>query len=111
MTMTMMQTASARWRERKPQLVALVLGLIAAPIISSIAGWQVTAGTARAQVQAGVIETKADICAARARDAVAEPGKLDWSARRDLAGKWSMMPGEKVADSEVQSACTRKLER
>ncbi|MGE0723815.1 MAG: hypothetical protein AB7O45_05545 [Alphaproteobacteria bacterium] len=98
-----MQTASARWRERKPQLVA--------PVVSSIAGWQVTAGTVRALVQAGVIDAKADICAARARGETAEAAKLDWSTRRDLAGRWAMMPGEKATDSEVQSACVRKLER
>jgi hypothetical protein len=101
---------SSLWVERKPQLIALAVGLIAGPLISNYAGWQVTSGSARAQVRAGIVETQATYCEVRARTAVAAPDKLDWSARVDLARKWAVMPGADSADSDVASACERKLQ-
>jgi hypothetical protein len=40
---------------------------------------------------------------------VPDTSKLDYSARNDLAKKWAVMPGATTADSEVTSACARKL--
>jgi hypothetical protein len=87
----------------------LVIGLIAGPFITNIAGWQVLSGTAREQVAASVIEQQATFCAANARLAVADTSKLDYSARNELAKKWAIMPGATTADSAVTSACARKL--
>ncbi len=101
---------SAHWVECKPQVIALAIGLVAGPLISNYLGWQVTSGNARAQVRAGIVEQQATYCDVHARTAVEAPGKLDWSARLELARKWSVMPGTQAAESDVTSACERKLQ-
>ena len=108
MAMTAKHTASA-WESIKPKVMYLVIGLIAGPILTNIAGWQVLSGTARQQVQASVVEQQATFCAANARIAVPDTSKLDYNARNDLAKKWAVMPGATTADSDVTSACARKL--
>jgi hypothetical protein len=72
-------------------------------------GLQMTAGAANAQQRAGIVEQQAQFCEAKARADVAEPGKLDWSARNDLAKKWAVMPGRAEAEAEVTSVCSGKL--
>ncbi len=101
---------SAQWVERKPQLIALAIGLVAGPLISNYLGWQVTSANARTQVRAGIVEQQATYCEVRARTAVEAPGKLDWSARLELARKWAIMPGNEAADSDVANACERRLQ-
>ena len=107
--MTVWQSAASRWDVAKPVVFALAIGLIAGPFISSFAGWQVTTGTARAQLRDGVVEQQAAVCNARARAEVQDPSKLGWSEQRDLAAKWAVMPGTTSAESDVTSACARKL--
>jgi hypothetical protein len=107
-TMTAKNAPSA-WESAKPKVMYLVIGLIAGPILTNIAGWQVLTGTARQQVQASVVEQQATFCAANARIAVADTSKLDYNARTELAKKWAVMPGATTADSDVTSACARKL--
>jgi len=107
--MTVWQSAVSRWDMAKPVVLALGIGLIAGPFISSFAGWQVTTGTARAQLRDGVVEQQAAVCNARARSEVQDPSKLGWSEQRDLAAKWAVMPGATSAESDVTSACARKL--
>ena len=109
MSTTTMQTATARWHTVKPKLIYLVIGLIAGPIITSIAGWQVLSGTARDQTHAGIIEQQATFCAASARIEMPDTSKLDYTARNDLAKKWAVMPGTTTAESDVTNACARKL--
>ncbi len=107
--MSKIQDMKASWEANKPRIVALAVGLVAGPIITSMAGWQVTGGTAREMLRAGVIEQQAIFCEQRARADVKEPGKLEWAARNDLAKKWSVMPGAAAVDSDVTFACARKL--
>jgi hypothetical protein len=109
MSTTTMQTARARWQTVKPKLMYLVIGLIAGPIITSIAGWQVLSGTARDQLHAGIVEQQATFCAANAHTEMPDTSKLDYTGRNDLAKKWAVMPGATVAESDVTSACARKL--
>jgi hypothetical protein len=104
-----MQTAAARWQTAKPKIIYLVIGLIAGPLITNFAGWQVLSGTARDQTRAGIVEFQAVICSTQARTEIADPSKLEWTARSELAKKWAVMPGGTTADSEVASACARKL--
>jgi NADH-quinone oxidoreductase subunit I len=80
--MTMWQSAASKWDMAKPVVFALAIGLIAGPFISSFAGWQVTTGTARAQLRDGVVEQQAAVCNARARAEVQDPSKLGWSEQR-----------------------------
>ena len=108
-TMTTWQTISAKWEAAKPAVYALAIGLVAGPFISNMLGWQVTSGSAQSQARAGVVEQGAMLCEERARREVKDTGKLDWSARSDLAKKWSIMPGSSSADSEIASACARRL--
>lgn len=96
---------------RKPQIIALAVGLVAGPLLCNYAGWTVTSGNARAQVRAGIVEQQATYCDVRARTAEAAPEKLEWRARLELARKWAVMPGSSEdADTEVANACERKLQ-
>jgi hypothetical protein len=56
-----------------------------------------------------VVEQRALICEARARLEVKEPGKLDSSARSELAKKMSTLPGVPEPGWELTSACANKL--
>lgn len=107
--MAMTNTAGYSWETIKPRAFALAIGLVLGPLISNFLGWQVTSGSAQRQLTQAVIEQQALFCEARARTAVKEPGKLDYTARRDLAEKWAVMPGKTSADSGVVNACADKL--
>ena len=109
MSTTTMQTAASRWQTIKPKAIYLAIGLIAGPLVTSVAGLQVLSGTAREQTRAGVVELQAVICAAQARTEVADTSKLEWTARTDLAKKWAVMPGATTADPAVASTCAGKL--
>jgi hypothetical protein len=104
-----MQMLTSRWETARPAAIALVVGLIAGPLISNYAGWQVTSQAAQAQVQAGIVEQQALFCDVRARADVAMPQSLSFDARYDLAKKWAIMPGATEALSGVVSACAGKL--
>src|SRR5918997_804080 len=80
-------------------------GLIAGPIVSGLAGFQVRTSTAQAAARAGVIEQQATFCAERARAASSGTALLDWQGRTDLARKWAAMPGSAIVDPEVGHAC------
>jgi hypothetical protein len=108
MALTSKNTVSA-WESAKPKVMYLVIGLIAGPIVTNIAGWQVLSGTARDRVQASVVEQQATFCAANAHIAMPDTSKLDYTARNELAKKWAVMPGTTTAVSDVTDACARKL--
>jgi hypothetical protein len=112
MMATMSTSATTNsWASIKPRAVALAIGLVMGPFISNFLGWQVTSGSAQAKLAHAVVEQQALFCEARARDDVTEPGKLDYTDRRNLAEKWAVMPGKTSADSAVTSACADRLER
>lgn len=104
-----LQHAKQRWEAARPKVYALAVGLVAGPLISSLAGWQITSRTADAQLKTGLIEQQAAFCQARAHAEVRDTSKLDWDGRQKLAAKWAVMPGAKAADAEVVSACAWKL--
>ena len=108
-TPTMMQSLAARWDRLRPRFWALVLGLVAGPIISNFAGMQTLSSTATQRVQTGLVEQQAQYCDALARAEVKEPGKLDWTARNKLAERFAIMPGATAASYEVTNLCSRKL--
>ena len=111
--MTLLESAASIWKSYKPRVIALVIGLVAGPLLTNFFGYQTTVSTAKAQVRAGIVEQQALYCEARARADVSEPGKLDWNGRTELAKKWTEMPGAKAASAtaypEVESACADKL--
>jgi hypothetical protein len=106
---TNIRTAQAKWQAAKPIVFALAIGLVAGPLISNYIGWQVTRGTAQTQMRENVTEQLAMICATRAKIEVADTGKLDWSARNELAKKWVLVAGAPLADLDVANACARRL--
>ena len=108
-TMTMRQTAAAKWTSAKPVLLGLVVGLIAGPIVSGMAGFQTRSSTAQAAVRASVVEQQAGVCAERARAATPSVAGLGYQARSDLARQWATMPGTTTVDSDVVYACSSKL--
>jgi hypothetical protein len=107
---TMMQTAAAKWAEWKPIAIGAAIGLIAGPIVSGVAGFQIRTSTAEAANRAGIVEQQAMFCAERARGAMPAGAAVpDWNARNELARKWAIMPGAATADPEVVYACSSKL--
>jgi hypothetical protein len=106
---TMAARVAERWKRGKPIVMALGIGLIMGPFISNSPGWQVTSGSAHAQARAGVVEQQDLFCGQKARADVANAGMLDWTARSELAKKWSVTPGAPSTDSDVTSGCAGKL--
>jgi hypothetical protein len=97
------------WHLRKGLVLTFVAGMLVGPFVSSYFGVQVTSRNARAELHNGIVDVKASICNARARIEVKEPGKLDWSARRELAAKFAIIPGFDTVDPAVASLCSDKL--
>jgi hypothetical protein len=109
--MTSLDATPSKLRILKPVAIALAYGLLLGPIISSLAGVQITTIAARAQLKAAVLEQQASFCEAQARGEVTHTGALDWNARYDLAKKWAVLPGAGSADAAVASACAAELAR
>ncbi|MGG5818920.1 hypothetical protein [Falsiroseomonas sp. HW251] len=104
---------ATRWTETKPMLTGLIIGLVAGPIISGFAGFQVRTSTAEAATRSSVVEQQAAFCAERARAATPGSAALDWQARGELARRFATMPGAAAgsADQEVAYACANRLSR
>lgn len=113
-TQSLSDRAAAKWAEMRPWVLGLGIGLVAGPIISAIAGFQVRSSTALAATHASVVEQQAAFCAERARGAQAAAGAtgvLDWQKRNDLARIWAPMPGNAAADPDVVFGCSNLLAR
>jgi hypothetical protein len=108
-TGTMRENAAAKWAKAKPVAIGLAIGLIAGPIISGFAGFQVRTSTAQAAARANVVEQQAGFCAERARAATPNAAALGWQARGELARQWAAMPGSTLVDPDVVYACSGKL--
>ncbi len=98
-----------KWESAKPKVIYLVIGLIAGPVITNLAGWQVLSSTARDQLRAGLVDQQASFCAVNAHIEVPDTSKLDYNARNELAKKWAVMPGATTAEPGVADACAKKL--
>ena len=94
---------------RKPQIIALLVGLVLGPFISGMAGWQVTSATLRSTVENAIVQQQVKFCEVRARAVVADTTKLDYSARYKLAEEWAKMPWQAEARSAVISGCSDGL--
>jgi hypothetical protein len=97
--------------EWKPRILFLVIGLVLGPFITNWLGWQVTAGTMESAVEEAVVAYRAGLCAERARsDSEATSDVLkDYSARRKLAEKWAVLPGEETTLPAVVNECSSRL--
>ena len=100
-------------QEWRPRIFFLVIGLILGPLISSWLGWQVTTGTMEEATEDAVVSYRAGLCVERAQsDPEATPEVLkDFSARRELAKKWAVLPGEEKADAAVTNECNSRLSK
>ena len=54
-TATMREAAAARWAAAKPVALGLAVGLVAGPVISGLAGFQVRTSTAQAAARDGIV--------------------------------------------------------
>jgi len=106
---TLRARAEARWLAIKPIATGLAVGLIAGPIISGFAGFQVRTSTAEAATRAGILEQQAMFCAERARAATPNTAGLGWQQRGELARRHATMPGSTSADPDVVYACSTRL--
>jgi hypothetical protein len=104
-----MKSTMSTWDSIKPKILYLAIGLVAGPVLSGILGLQVLTSTATNQAEAGMVDQQATFCAANAHLETADTSKLDYTARNELAKKHAVMPGGAAADSEVISACSKKL--
>ena len=108
-TATIREAAAAKWTAAKPVVIGLAIGLIAGPIISGFAGFQMRTSTAHTAAHAGIVEQQAAFCAERARAATPNAAALGWPARTELARQWAAMPGTTSVDPDVVYACSGKL--
>ena len=106
---TKWESIASKWQTAKPRVIALAIGLAAGPLLTNYFGLQQTTSSAQMQARAGVVEVQALFCEARARLDNADPAKLDWTARNELAKKWSALPGATETQSDVTSACAGRL--
>jgi hypothetical protein len=102
------QSAGAEWQRIKPRFFALVIGLLAGPVITNLVGLQILTSTAARRAQAGLVEQQAQFCEARARAEVPHPASLDWNGRNELARRFAAMPGA-TATREAAFACALRL--
>jgi hypothetical protein len=105
------QNLAARWAAAKPMVVGLAIGLIAGPIVSGFAGFQVRTSTAAASERASLVELQAEMCAERAKAASPTLDTTNWQVRNDLARQWAAMPGSTAVDQDVVYACSGRLGR
>lgn len=101
--------ASSSWDRMRPLAIALVIGLIAGPILSAVFGWQVLQSTANKRSEQATVAVQAQICAAQARIADPRAADLSWAARGELAERWAVMPGSTESAPGVASACSNML--
>ena len=107
--MAFLDTAKSKWNEKKPVVFALVLGAVAGPFISNSMGWQVTSGASERKAHAATVEQQALFCVERVKATGQIMKNLEYSARKDLADKWGVMPGQVKATYDVTYACSEKL--
>jgi hypothetical protein len=111
MSTTTMVSAASNWGAVKPRLLFLVIGLIAGPEITNVAGWQITSLALQRHVHAAIVAQQALFCEAKARAEVQGTIKLDRIARTELAEKSAVMPGATTTNIDVVRACANKLAR
>jgi hypothetical protein len=107
--MALVQSTRETWHRYKPMAYALVAGLVIGPFITNGLGWQMTGNKARILAHDGVVEQQALTCERQARLDNATPGKLDWTAQRELAKTAAAKSGIGEDNWDVINACTRKL--
>ena len=87
----------------------LVIGVMAGPVITNAAGWQVTVNQVQNQVRAELVEQQALYCADKARIEIPGTIILSYADGDSLAKRWAIKPGETAIDRDVVRACARKL--
>ncbi|MDP6787974.1 MAG: hypothetical protein QGI13_12685 [Rhodospirillales bacterium] len=107
--MSILDTAKKKYEGNEAVLIAFVLGLILGPIISNTFGWQVSRGTSEAHIRAAVVEQQALFCVERVKATGQDTSGFEYSALKDIAKEWSVMPGQDAADYDVTYACSEKL--
>ena len=104
-----MNMLQQQWTAKKPVIFGIVIGLLVGPLISGIMGWQVSSAFLKREVHAAVVKQQVAFCEMRAKAAVKNLDKLEYSARYDVAKAWATLPGQSEADSDVVSGCTNGL--
>jgi len=98
-----------QWTSKKPVILGLLAGMLLGPLISGTMGWQVSSAHLQRMVKSAIVQQQVAFCEMRARAADKNAGKLEYSARYDLAKAWAKMPGQENVDSDVVSGCTNGL--
>lgn len=104
-----MSSFQEKLQAKKPIILAFVAGLLVGPFVSGTMGWQVKSSTVTSMVRSAAVQQQVKFCEWRARAVIADPSKLDYSARYKLAEEWAKMPWQTDADSEVVSGCSNGL--
>jgi len=98
-----------QWDSKKQLILGIIIGLLVGPLISGTMGWQVSRAFLVRSVHKAVVSQQSAFCEFRARAEVKEPGKMEFTARYELAEKWAKLPGQTDTDSDVVSACADGL--
>ncbi len=98
-----------QWAGKKAVLLGLAIGLLAGPLISGLMGWQVTSAFLTQSVRQAIVAQQVEFCQFRARAAVKDTDKMEYSTRYAVAEKWAKLPGQAAADSDVVAGCTYGL--
>ncbi len=104
-----MEALKKQWESKKSLILGLLIGLLVGPFISGTMGWQVSSAFLTRSVRNAVIEQQVAFCEMRAHAADKNAGKLEYTARYELAKVWAKMPGQDAADADVVSGCTNGL--
>lgn len=103
------KNTKSKWERIKPLLIALGIGLVLGPVISNGIGWQLTRSTSEMNVRNAIIEMQATFCFERFLASGQSPKGLEYSARKDYAAKWAVMPGQDKSEYDVRYACAEKI--
>ena len=104
-----MDTLKEKWAKVKPTLMAIGFGLIVGPFISNALGWQVTSGALDKKLEAALLDLQVNFCVEKVKAAGVNTKGIDFGARRDIAKKWAVMPGQDSADYEVMRGCSDRI--
>ncbi|HEX7928892.1 MAG TPA: hypothetical protein VF678_14955 [bacterium] len=97
------------WNGKKQLVLGIVIGALLGPLVSGLAGWQVSSAFHTRTLHAAVVREQAVFCEARARAAVKNLDKMEFSDRYNVAEKYAKLPGMTEADGDVVSACSDGL--
>jgi len=106
------QNDGISWKELRPWVYGIVLGLVVGPLAANLLGLQVSSSTMRERVHDAVVNDRAHYCAELVRQHHDGPvSRLARNEISDLAERYGAPLWKKTIDSEVAYECTSLLDK